>query len=232
MPVTTALDPPTAARRRLRRAWRSTRRVVLARRRMLAATLVAVAVVAGLRAAAPPAPPTTLVLTAARDLGSGSVLGRGDLRETRLPRDSAPPRPVTDPSGRVLAAPLDAGEVLTETRLVGPAMVDLEPGHVPVPVRLPDAQMAGLLRVGDRVDLLAADLQAGAPSAGGAAAAVRVAEDVAVLMVDGSASTGDGATSAVGLPGRLVVLAVPSLDVTRLAQSTSGAYVTFAWSHR
>lgn len=229
----TSLPPPaTAARHRVRRAWRAARRLLLARRRLIAAALAAVAVVAGLRTVAPPAPETAPVLAAARDLASGSVLGAADLREARVPLDSLPPRPVTDGVGRVLAAPLDAGEVLSETRLVGPAMVDLEPGLVPVPVRLPDAQMAALLRVGDRIDLLAADLQAGADRSGDAAAAVLVADDVPVLMVGGSASSGGGATAAVGLPGLLVVLGVPSVEVAGLAQATAGAYVTFAWRNR
>ncbi|MGZ4536782.1 MAG: SAF domain-containing protein, partial [Nocardioidaceae bacterium] len=63
----------------LRRTYRRFRRAVLARRRLLAALCAAGAVAAGLQATSVPPPATASVLTAARDLPAGAVLGAGDL---------------------------------------------------------------------------------------------------------------------------------------------------------
>ncbi len=163
---------------RLRRTARGVRRRLLARRRLIAALLAAVGVTASLRVLAPPPEAGTEVVVAARALSAGSMLTEADLSRTQVEAEHAPARAVTEPVGRVLAGPLDAGEVVSETRLVGPALGDLTPGRVPVPVRLPDAEMAALLRVGDRVDLLAAD-----PAAGSGAGATLVAAGVDVLAV-------------------------------------------------
>ena len=64
----------------------------------------------------------------------------------------------------MLAGPVRAGEPLTDVRLVGASLAAAYPGAVAVPVRLPDAGMAALLRVGDRIDLVAADPRAPPPA--------------------------------------------------------------------
>ena len=66
-----------------------------------------------------------------------------------------------DPVGEVLAAPLRAGEPVTDVRLVGARADDGQPGLVAVPVRLPDPGMVALLDVGDRIDVVATDPQEG-----------------------------------------------------------------------
>ncbi len=174
----------------------------------------------GLRALAPPPVATRPVLVAAVDLPPGTLLEADDLSEVRVPDDLVPPRPVAAPVGRVLASGLDAGEPVTATRLVGPGL-DPGGGQVAVPVRVPDAQMASLLQVGDRIDLLAADLQAGP---GGDA--TRVASGVPVLAV-GRADEGGGVTAQ---PGRLLVVGVEGDAVAAVAQASAAAFVTFAWS--
>ncbi|HEY0641936.1 MAG TPA: SAF domain-containing protein, partial [Nocardioides sp.] len=131
--------PP--ARRRIRALRHQLRR----RRRLIAAVLVAAATVSALRVLAPPAPDTVEVLVAARDLPSGTRLADDDLVARSYPVDLVPPGTATAATGRVLAAPGGRGEVLTDVRVVGPALALAQPGETILPVRLPDAGMAMLL---------------------------------------------------------------------------------------
>ena len=198
--------------------WRSVRRLVLRRRRLLAALLAAVAVAAGLQAAAGPSPDTESVLVAARDLPAGAEIGEGDLRTTRFAPGSAPDNRAVDPVGQVLAAPLRAGEPVTDVRLVGPELTAGQPGLVAVPVRLPDPGMVALLDVGDRIDLVATDPQGGD--------ATVVADDVPVLAIP---AADDQATTS-GLAGRLLVVGADSSQVEPLAAAAVRAFVTYTWS--
>ena len=155
--------PDRPARQRLADLRRAVRRAVLRRRRLLSALCVGGAVLVGLETAAPAPPPTVLVLTAARDLPAGTVLEGADLVPVEFRPDSVPDgRPARAAAvGRTLTAPLRRGEPVTDVRLVGPSLLRGYPGLVAVPVRLPDAGMAGLLRVGDRIDLVSAERPCG-----------------------------------------------------------------------
>ncbi|GAA1796082.1 SAF domain-containing protein [Nocardioides hankookensis] len=203
---------------RLTSTRRSLRRVVLARRRLLAALLTAVAVAAGLHAASAEPPPDVAVLVAAHDLPAGAVVGADDVRRVGFAPGSVPTGLAHDPAGRTLAAPMRAGEPLTDVRLVGPALTDGYPGLVAVPVRLPDAGMAGLLRVGDRIDLVSADPQG--------RSAETVADGVPVLALPDT-PTEVGAT---GLSGRLVVVGAAPGDVARIADASVRTFVTIAFA--
>ena len=154
-------------RDRLASTARTVRRAVLRRRRLLAALLTAVAVASGLHAATAPPPARVGVLVAAHDLAAGSVIAPGDVTRHDFAPGSVPDGVAAHPEGRTLAAPLRAGEPLTDVRLVGPALAASYPGLTAVPVRLPDAGMADLLRVGDHVDLVAADPQGSGAVGGG-----------------------------------------------------------------
>lgn len=204
-------DRVSATRRTLRRA-------VLRRRRLLAGLLTAVAVAAGLQATTAPPPSRVTVLVAAHDLPAGTVLATDDVRRVGFAPGSVPEGVADDPSGRTLAAPMRAGEPVTDVRLVGPALTDGYPGLVAVPVRLPDAGMAELLRVGDRIDLVSADPQG--------RSAVTVAADVPVLALPDT-PTEVGAT---GLTGRLVVVGAQPGDVARIADASVRTFVTIAFS--
>jgi len=197
------------------------RRAVLRRRRLLAAALTAVGVAAGLQAVAAPPPPTVSVLVAAHDLPAGRVLGTGDLTPVTFAPGSEPDDRVDDAEGRVLAAPLRRGEPVTDVRLVGPALTEGHPGVVALPVRLPDAAMVGLLEVGDRIDLVAAD-----PQEGGAEV---VADDVPVLAIPAVGADDSGASA---LPGRLVVVGADPPTVPALADAAVRSFVTYAWASR
>ena len=129
-------------------------------RRCTAALLAAGALVLALRPPEPSAAapsPGTPVVTAAADLPAGTVLTDASLGLTELP--TAPAGSAADPAdlaGRVLAAPVRAGEPVTDVRLVGSGLTALLPaGQVAAPVRLADLAVAGLAAPGDRVDVLA-----------------------------------------------------------------------------
>lgn len=197
-PIATRLPPPL----------RAVRRQLLLRRRLIAATLAAAAVLAALRVSAPPPESTALVPVAAHDLPAGARLAETDVTVAALPTDLVPADAAADPVGRVLAGPVAGGEPLTGLRLVGPAFAEAQPGRVVLPVRLPDAGMAALLRPGDEVDLVSTDPGTGESEL--------VASGVRVLAAprdvpDGP--TGDGG-------GALVVVSVQpgdQLDVTSAA---------------
>ena len=207
-----------SARDRLAGVRRRLRHAVLRRRRLLAALLTAVAVAAGLHSVAAPPPATVRVSVAARDLPAGEILSADDLVRADFAPGSVPDDLAGDAVGRTLAAPLRRGEPVTAVRLVGPLLTDGTPGLVATPVRLPDRGMVALLQVGDRIDLVAADPQAGDAEV--------VASDLPVLALPHD----DEASAAAGLPGRLVVVGAPPDDVGPIAAAAVRAFVTFTWS--
>lgn len=220
--------PPEPLRNRIPgdrlEAVRSTvRRAVLRRRRSLSALLAGLAVLAGIAAVAPPAAPTASVLVAVRDLASGEVLSAGDVERVAWPAGAVPGGAVEEVEGRTLAAPLRAGEPVTDVRLVGPGLAEAHPGRVVAPVRISDAGAVALLRVGDRVDVMAGD-----PVSPGSEAEV-VASGATVLALPepaGDASSyGPGGTS-----GALVVLAVEETAATRLLGSAVGGVLSLTIS--
>jgi hypothetical protein len=203
---------------RLRALGRRVRRAVLRRRRLLAAVCALVAVVAGLRTATAPPPATVAVTVAARDLGAGRVLRPGDLTIAEFAPGTVPSRLLRDPVGHELASPLPRGAPVTELGVLGPSLVQGRPDLVALPVRLPDTAMVELLRVGDEVDLVAADPQ------GGPAATVARAALVLALPSPPADAAADG------LPGRVVVLGVRDAEVPALAAASLTQFLTVAWA--
>lgn len=186
-------------------------RTIAWHRRLVAAALAAGAVALAIDAASPAPPETREVVVAARDLPGGTTLGEGDLSTAHLSPGVVPDgaTAMEDASGRVLAAPMRAGEPLTDVRLVGQALLDgWGPDVVASPVRVADAGAVGLLRPGDRIDLLAT-------SADGTGATQVVAPGVPVLtlMAGGDDVLAEGAL--------LVVAATPDQ-----AAALAGAAVT------
>jgi Flp pilus assembly protein CpaB len=195
---------------------------VLAHRRSLAVGCVGVAVVAGLRVLAPAPPPTVPVVVAARDLPGGVALSPSDLTLVDFPAALVPAGMTSlglaaDPGGRVLAAPLRAGEPVTDVRLVGAPLAGADPGVVATPVRLPDAAAAALLRAGDRIDLLATDPRRGRTT--------QVADGAVVLAVPPQDEGGAGP-----LGGRIVLLALPSGTVEIVAGAAVDRFLSYAYS--
>ncbi len=201
---------------RFRAVLRRLRRAVLARRRPLAALCAAVAVAAALQAGSTPPPPRTPVLTAARDLPAGVVVGAADLTVAAFDPDSVPAGVVTSAAaiGRTTAAPVRAGEAITDARLVTPTLLAGYPGLVGVPVRIGDPGAVRLLRVGDRVDLLAADPQ-------GDVAARVVGRDVPVLAIPQPGEESPGLTN-----GALVVVGLPDEGAQAVAQASVSSFLS------
>lgn len=195
--------------------FRRLRRAVLARRRPLAAVTAAVSVLVGLHAAAPAPSPTRSLLVAARDLPAGSVLTREDLELTSVAPASVPAGAAGSPGellGRTTAGPVRAGEPITDVRIVNGSLLDGYPGLVAAPVRIADPAVVGLLRVGDLVDVIAADPQ-------GRSEAVVVAAAAPVVALP-------AATETALASGGLVVLAVTGETATQLAAATVSGYLS------
>jgi len=209
---------------RLLRTLKACRRAILLRRRPLAALCVALGVLAGLHSVASPPPPTTPVLVAARDLPAGVVLTEGDLDLRDFASGTAPRGsvPLGDALGRTLAAPLTAGEPVTDVRLVAPGLLEGYPGLVAVPVRIPDPDAVRLLRVGDRIDLLATD-----PRGDGTEL---VAADVPVLALpqatDDSSPIAPDSTGS----GSLIVVGTTSAMSEMVADASVRRFLTVVWS--
>jgi Flp pilus assembly protein CpaB len=210
--------PPPNARLLLtvRRCWRR----VLARRRPLAALCAALAVLTAVEAASEEPDPTVEVLVAAADLPGGTTLVGQDLTVVRFREDTLPTGTVAsagDAVGRVLAAPLRRGEPLTDLRLVAPGLLEGYPGLVATPVRLADAASVAMLRVGDRIDLVAADPEGRAARA--------VARGAPVVALPRSASLDRDLE-----PGGLVVVAVSEQQALLLARAAVTQVVSYVLS--
>ena len=204
------------------RALARLRRRVLLRRRPLAALLAAGAVLVGTQVVSPPPPSTDAVWTAARDLPGGVLLRAEDLVRTELPPAAVPRGTVHDETaalGRRLAAPMTRGEVLTGIRTLTPGILAGYPGSTAVPVRVGDADVVDLLRVGDRVTLVAGDPD-------GRGAPTTLAEDVPVIALPVARSGGPGSTSS----GRIAVLAVPSATAGVVAVRASAGFLSVTWT--
>ena len=201
---------------RLPSPLRRLRRSALTHRRPLSALLAAVAVAAALEANAAPPPPRTLVLTAAHDLPAGAVVRAGDLTRTPFDPASVPAGvlPASAALGRTTTGPVRAGEAMTDARLLTRSLLAGYPGLVAVPVRIGDPAAVRLLRVGDRVDLLAADPQAGS-------AARTVGRDVPVLAIPRTGAEAPGPTT-----GALVVVGVPDLTAQTVAQASVTTFLS------
>jgi len=201
---------------------------------VVAGLLVAAGAVA--RQAAPPMPPVEPVVVAAHDLTAGQPLAAGDLRVVRMPAGLVPDGATSDPSAlvdRAVTAGVPSGLPVVAAQLDGDRFgLALPAGTVAVPIRLADPAVAGLLRPGDRVDLVAptgVDGWAGAEAAPATVLARgalvlevldRVAEDGNLL---GGWASGSASGSTVGSAEPLVVVAVAPQEGHLLAASGWGS---------
>ena len=191
-------------------------------RRLLASGLAAGATAAALQSLEPPAPPTAVVVTAARDVPSGTRLDGRDLTTVRYPPGAVPDGSISDPvraAGRTLVSAVRRGEPITDVRLAGagPAPVGAA-ALVQVPVRVADPEVAALLRPGDVVDVLGAGRPETADGSPLPSSARLLASAVRVVTVPRT----PGSVSAVPGDGSLVLLATTAATASRLA----GAAVT------
>ena len=194
---------------RLRAFRADLRRAIAARRRPLAAIFAAAAVASGISAARPPPPPTAHLIVATRDLPTGTLLGADDVDTVAWVRDTVPSGALDDlPLGRTVAAPVRAGEPLTDVRLVQPGLLaGHPPGSVLATVRITDPAAASVVHVGDAVDVVGADPQA-------QTAATVVASGVRVVAIPA-----EFANAMTVSEGVVLVVAVDESTALRLADA-------------
>lgn len=201
--------------------WRVTvrlRRRLLRHRRLLGAIAAGAAAFCLAQVAAPPAPETTRVVVVTHDLPGGSMLRPDDLRTVSLPSELVPDGTAASAEavrGDVLAAPVRAGEPVTDRRLVGEALVAAYgPGRVAAPLRIADPDVVRLIEVGDHVDVYAAGRDASSPGP--------VVMDVPVVTVPPADETSGGHD------GALLVLAVTSSEAAELAEASAEAVLSIS----
>lgn len=195
-------------------------RVALWRARPVAAGLAAVAVVLGAaRTAAPPPERGVAVVVTAVDVAPGDRLDARALRVVQARPGTVPdgaPTTVEDVLGREALVALPAGLVVVEAVLAGQRFAVEPPvGTVVVAVRLADPAVTGLLRPGDRVDLVTAAAADGTTTA---VTADVVARDA--LVLDRTTVDDTGGPLGLGTPTSgavLTVVAVPPEVGRRLA---------------
>ena len=121
--------------------------------------------------------------------------------------------------GRALAAPMSRGEVVTTLRTVSSGLLRGYPGRTAVPLRVTDAAVVDLLRVGDRVSFVVADPDR--------RAAPRVLlDDVPVVAIPAVRESGLSSAT----PGRLVVAAVPTGSASEVAASAATSILIPVWT--
>lgn len=197
------MPEPRDTARRLHRALRR-------RRRLVSALFAAAAVFAFSRVLSPSPPDTTSVVVAARDLPGGAMISADDVQVVRMPTGLAPAGTVGSTTAllhETLAAPVRAGEAISDRRLVGEALISgYADGLVAAPVRIDDADVASLLQVGDHIDVYAAQ---GDESS---SARLVVSDAVVVTLPQLDDNSSDGA---------LVVLGVTSASAAAVAQASA-----------
>ncbi len=195
-------------------AVRRVRRPLVRHRRLIAATLAAGAVFCLARVVAPAQPEVSAVVVAARDLTGGTVVRADDVRTVQMPPDVVPAGAFSAEAaalGASVAAPMRAGEPLTDRRVLGAALIDGYPaGTVASPVRIEDADVVALLRPGDRIDLYA--------PTGDSGLAARIVTDAVVMMLPRADETSRG--------GALVVLAVSQAEAAEIAEASASSMLS------
>jgi pilus assembly protein CpaB len=218
-----SLTGPRPAQPTYLRWLRELRRAAAWHRRLLSAGLLAAAVAFGLQATSPAPPPGAEVLVASHDLSGGRVVEPADVAVRKVPAATVPDgalRAEPDLDGRTLAAPVRAGEVITDVRLVGRSLLAAYGDSlVAAPVRVADAGSVRLLRPGDVVDVLAADGSAGSDRFAGSARLV--ASAVQVLTVPAVPRDALGVDDPTG--GALVMIVTTDTNAARLAGAAVSA---------
>ncbi len=208
----------------LRATTHQLHRALRRRRRLIAALLAGFAVFAFARVLAPPPPDTTAVVVASRDLAAGSVIGPDDIRVVHMTSNLVPTGIASTSTSLVdetLASPVREGEPISDRRLVSNAlMAGYSRGLVATPVRVDDAEVVALLRVGDHIDVYAARA---ASTLDAPMARLVVSNAVVVTLPAADSSSIDG-----NRDGALVVLGVTPTAAASLAQASADGQVSLS----
>jgi len=168
-------------------------------RRGIGLLALCVALIAGLGAALRPQTDPVALVVAARPLSPGATLAAGDLAVIMVTDAQVPDGAFSDPKeviGRPLVIGLTKGTPVTTAVLTSDALADHDAGEVLVPFRVKDADVATLLRVGDRITLVASTPEGVTET---------VAEHLRVARLPSSAS--GGLMSSSSSSGALIVVA-------------------------
>ncbi len=102
--------------------------------------------------------PTVATVVATVDMSAGHIVGSSDLQVVGWPADAHPAPAASSPEmllGRRATAPIRAGEPLTDQRVVGPSVLAATgPGLVAIALRPDPLTSSGVIRPGDRVNLV------------------------------------------------------------------------------
>lgn len=188
---------------------RGGRRGRLLRQILATSLIVSAAVLASLTPQ--PADGGTAVIAAARDLAVGTTLTRAELTtaSVRSPPDGFR-ADLRDVLGRILAAPVRRGEILTDVRLADDSGPRAGAGRAAVPVTITDAGIAALLRPGLHVTVVS--VTADRFGSGNSEAEVTVLTEDAVIM---SLSEVD----------RVVLIAVPQQAANRVTAAAAAGTI-------
>lgn len=197
-------------------AWtnhlRSLRRAFRWHRRLLAALLAGLAAYFALTALTQ-SDDTVRVVAAARTIEGGRTLGAADLIFLELPRAAVPAGALTEVDqavGQAVIVQVPARAVLTASSLSSSEGL-VAPGRVALPVGLSDSAPVGLVRPGDRIDLL------GTGGSGSIEVLVSGTRVIALPQVD-SGLLGSGSP--------VILVDVSRAEATRLV--SAGAPLSFA----
>jgi Flp pilus assembly protein CpaB len=185
-----------------------------------AVLLLVLVVVQAVRPGSPPAQDSWVTRVA---LPAGSLVSAGDLERRRLPVTAVPTGAVVDAAqldGRRLLLDLPAGHPLTDALLSRPGLDGLVPqGRVVTAVAPAVSEVTGLLRPGDRVDLLVAAPHDDGAATSDAEVAARRAVVLPAGLTVGTVGTDGGARapSTDGSGAAPVLLAVTPAEAARLA---------------
>lgn len=192
--------------------------VVRRHRRPLAALLAALAVLATVSALSRPPAELAWAVVTTRPVTAGAILEAADLTAVRLPVGALPDSRVTAPAdvvGRVVSIALPRNAVVVPGAVVARDRPSAQ-GLVIVPVTLVSTA-DGLVRTGDRIDLIGTDTDGHAQALASAALVVAVP------------ATGGGGLLSGATPSSGLVLVEVAPDVaTRIAESADRGPLSFA----
>lgn len=191
------------------------RRALRWHRRLLAAVFAALAVYCVL-AVLTEADRGVPVVAAARTVPGGTALAAGDLTLLRLPAAAVPEGALTSPAdavGRTVVGQLPARGVVTASSLTSGGSLVVQ-GRVALPVTLADGAPVGLLRVGDRIDLLGV----------GATGAVEVLASAVRVVTIPAADTG----GLLGAAEQVILVDLTPDQAARVVGAAAGSPLEFA----
>ncbi len=208
----------------LRPDWSRT----VAARRVAASALVVLAAAAALRS--DPDGEHLAIVVAARDLAPGVELTAADLTVENRLAESIPDGSQSElgaVTGARLAGPMRRGEAITDVRLLGPRLAESAAGPDAriVPLHLADGALVDLIRPGDVVDVLAADMPGGSPTSGVNSPRPQLLAGHAVVVLVSEKPNGPGADG----DNRVVLVALPSHTAIEVAGATLTRAVTLTF---